>query len=247
MNIGTLLIKKDFVFANDVPEWLSNNYQLFLVPSLLYPVFVNYCVGNFNYKTKLKLPLFIWNSIMCIYSGISSFVLVPKLISKVIIYGYDESICVRNVEISYLYQPWGRWVLLFVLSKLVELGDTVFLVLNNRSVPFIHWYHHIATLVIAYIQAIKLSKTMEWGVSMNILIHTWMYGYYAFSCYYPVKGNPILTKLQILQMIHGIFMCIYQAIYCNDSLNDIGGITVYSIYTMLFIHMYTKKYKPKQT
>lgn len=243
MNILSLISKEDFVFADDVPLWLNNNYQIFLVPSLVYPVFVNYCVGKFDYKAKLKFPFFIWNSIMCIYSGISSIILVPKLISKVITHGYDESICVRNVEMSYLYQPWGRWILLFVLSKLIELGDTVFLVLSNRNVPFIHLYHHTVTLVIAYIQAVKLAKTMEWAVCMNLVIHTWMYGYYAFSCYYPVKGNRILTKLQISQMIHGAFMCIYQAIYCKDSPNDTGAITIYTIYTVLFINMYSKKYK----
>ena len=30
----------------------------------------------------------------------------------------------------------------FAISKLVEYGDTVFLVLRKRPVTFLHWFHH---------------------------------------------------------------------------------------------------------
>jgi hypothetical protein len=236
-----LFFKKDFIFAIDVPIWLTQNYQVFLISSLIYPILIHYGAGKFNYYNELRIPLLIWNSIMCIYSTVSSIVLVPKLLSKIITYGYNESVCGNNIELSYLYQPWGRWIFLFILSKLVELGDTVFLILRNRKVPFIHCYHHIATLVLAYVQGIKLTKTMEWATCMNLVIHSWMYGHYAITSIYPIRGNKVLSILQICQMIHGIFMCGYQISYCNNDL-DFAGFILYIIYAFLFIKMYIDKY-----
>lgn len=39
----------------------------------------------------------------------------------------------------------GLWAFLFVLSKIVELGDTAFLVLRKRPIIFLHWSASPAT------------------------------------------------------------------------------------------------------
>ena len=39
--------------------------------------------------------------------------------------------------------PVGLWVGLFIFSKIPELLDTVFLVLQKKRVIFLHWFHHV--------------------------------------------------------------------------------------------------------
>lgn len=236
-----IITKQDFIFANDVPIWLIENYQIFFASALFYCYIVHNYQGVFNYS--LKFPLFVWNAALCIYSGLSTYALLPPLVKKVYNEGYLESVCLFNKKDSYLYQTYGWWIFTLCLSKIVELGDTAFLILRGKKVPFIHWYHHLVTLGMGYTQCIKISGPAEWATTMNAFIHTWMYAYYAISVYYPMKGNKILSILQIFQMIHGIIITTLYNIYTDTKYFDYIPIVIYGIYTHLFITMYKNKYQ----
>ncbi len=69
-------------------------------------------------------------------------------------------------------------MMLFCLSKIPELLDTVFLVLRKKPVIFLHWYHHIVTLL--YCWWGWSSQTGSGGVFayMNLFVHSIMYSYY---------------------------------------------------------------------
>ena len=84
---------------------------------------------------------------------------------------------------------------------------------------------------------------MEWAVMMNVFIHSWMYAYYAISVYYPMKGNRVLSLLQILQMIHGIIISVLYNIYSDKEYSDYTSLILYGIYAHLFINMYKNKYR----
>lgn len=232
----------NFMWIRDFPVFMSNYSQWIIAPALAYPFLVHYGQGQFN--MGLKMPLFLWNSTLAIYSAVSFVALTPHVMGTVIKHGYHESVCQNRKEESYLFQPWGFWIFLAVLSKVVELGDTAFLVLRGRTVNFLHWYHHIVTLTIAVIEGVTFSETPVWAIYMNLLVHTWMYAHYAISTYLPIRGNKILTLLQILQMIHGVFYTSYHAIFCNGQ-KDFAAITVYTIYMYLFLSFFNKKYAPK--
>ena len=58
--------------------------------------------------------------------------------------GLHATICTSAIDDSFI----SYWSEKFAMSKLIEYGDTVFLVLRKRPISFLHWYHH--TTVLAY-------------------------------------------------------------------------------------------------
>jgi hypothetical protein len=63
------------------------------------------------------------------------------------------------------------WALLFILSKFIELGDTVFIVLRKRPLIFLQWYHHLITMVVAWIVGPFLEPITRWYTIMNYGVH----------------------------------------------------------------------------
>lgn len=233
--------KRDFQWERDVPTWLTDNYQWFVVPSLIYPVMIHYLQGRFRFD--LRVPLFVWNGFLAFYSALSFLAIAPHHFQRLVRHGYTESVCLWKTEESYLVQRYGWWIFLFVVSKIVEYGDTVFLVLRGRNVQFLHWYHHLATLAACYIQAMNGSTLFEWTAVTNLGIHTWMYGHYALSSFVPhIRGNRWLTNLQIFQMIHGLFMSLYHAKRCKKN-PDVAAMTLFTIYAFMFMEFYVRKYR----
>lgn len=59
---------------------------------------------------------------------------------------WNEVICDRLWQ--WVDDQWiTQWNSVFVISKLVELGDTVFLWLDKKPVKFLHWFHHATVLL----------------------------------------------------------------------------------------------------
>jgi len=81
-------------------------------------------------------------------------------------------------RITISFEFWG---LLFVLSKALELGDTVFIVLRKQPLIFLHWYHHTTVLCYTwYTYAASPSTSPTFG-AMNYVVHSLMYSYYALK------------------------------------------------------------------
>ena len=74
----------------------------------------------------------------------------------------------------------GLWTYLFVLSKVMELFDTAFIVLRKQKLIFLHWYHHITVLIYCWYSFSQYTAPARWFVVMNFIVHSIMYTYYAF-------------------------------------------------------------------
>ena len=85
------------------------------------------------------------------------------------------------------------WTWMFTLSKILELGDTVFIILRKQKLIFLHWwaednsianetstfnvrYHHLTVLISVF--ANFSESYSRWSTVINFLVHSIMYTYY---------------------------------------------------------------------
>ena len=151
---------------------------------------------------------------------------------------------------------------LFILSKIPELIDTVFLVLKKKPVIFLHWYHHITVLLFCWNSYVTESSCGLYFVAMNYTVHALMYFYFFLMAIKAVPKwfNPmILTVFQISQMFVGVAV-VCAAIYyhkygtkiyptklgskqcSNAESNLIAGVIMYASYLYLFIEFAFKRF-----
>ncbi|KJH45754.1 GNS1/SUR4 family protein [Dictyocaulus viviparus] len=122
---------------------------------------------------NLQLPLSVWNGILAVFSACGFFYTFSTFLKVV----RDKGISYTYTNISEVYtdEKCGYWVLLWVLSKIPELVDTIFIVLRKRPLIFMHWYHHALTGYYAIINYHEGNAHMFWVVWMNYGIHAAMY------------------------------------------------------------------------
>lgn len=98
------------------------------------------------------------------------------------------------------------WYTLIIMSKLWELGDTVFLILRKRPVIFLHSYHHVLTFIYSF-YAFPFDKGCDrWGAGMNFIVHSVMYSYFllrALKVPLPRIMTMSVTSVQVLQFLIG--------------------------------------------
>lgn len=155
---------------------------------------------------ELTLPLNIWNALLAVFSILGTVMLFPEFISTIYNKGFQASYC---KVLSFTKGSNGFWGWLFIVSKLFELADTVFLVLRKKPLMFLHWYHHILTLIYAFYSYPRTPGFNRWGIFMNFFVHAFMYSYYFFRSMkmrIPRFVAMFITSLQILQFILSVLI-----------------------------------------
>lgn len=98
---------------------------------------------------------------------------------------------------------YGIINLVYLASKIWEWVDTYILVLNNKPVITLHWFHHMTTFTMAALVHNFPVGAFAW---INCLVHTVMYMHYAM----PVKwARPFITSFQLLQFVVVLSIHIY--------------------------------------
>lgn len=203
---------------------------------------------------SLRRTLVLWNVGLGWFSFMVAYRLTPVLFQWMWNGEWKRLICsLETFEADY----GGLWSFLFTSSKLIEFGDTIFIVLKKKKLIFLHWYHHITVLLycwFGFVDPTSLGKVF--GV-LNSYVHAVMYTYYAISASglfkIPRRVNIYITTMQLLQMIIGIIAtCAALYHYVNSSC----GVTefhlwtafaMYGSYTILFINFFYQTYlKPRK-
>ncbi|KAG5505121.1 hypothetical protein JIQ42_04308 [Leishmania sp. Namibia] len=172
----------------------------------------------------------------------------------------DTSLCVFKDDM-HRRGITGLLCLAFMISKIPEMLDTAFLVFQKKPVIFLHWYHHITVMLYCWHAWLSPTSSGLWFVCMNYGVHSVMYLYYfVAACGYgkyvrPVA--PIITFLQIAQMVVGSLIAVY--VYYMDQFGD-GcdcrssnaklALMMYLSYFVLFSNFFRSRYlkmKPKAT
>ena len=160
-----------FEFEKNFKEktWLPELQKYFPVTLL---IFVIYTVATFwgrKYMEKkepfnLRSVLVLWNCGFVVFSIACSRIIIAERLYVIQNYGFEYSVC--HLE-SYTgpIALWGSC--LFVLSKVVLLGDTAFLILRKNELTVLLWWHHISTVVYTWLMTAERQVSKTISISMQ--------------------------------------------------------------------------------
>jgi len=150
---------------------------------------------------EIKLALQLWNLWLAVFSIAGALVTTVALWQECQKHGLVSSYTKAK---DFFEGTSGLWTFLFFMSKIGELGDTIFIVLRKKPLMFLHWYHHVATLNYGLMSYIDKSAFNTWIVWLNFSVHAIMYSYYfaaACSIRAPAYFSRLLTSCQITQFL----------------------------------------------
>ena len=232
-------------------RWLNKNWSISIWISLFYVVCVyigRKCMMS-RERFDLRKWLCMWNCSLAVFGIICCSRMVSEMLFIWNHRGFTATICVTDTLVTARYILWG---LLFNISKVIELGDTVFIVLRKQPLYFLHWYHHVTVLVYVWYSSGNKMSTCLWFGTMNITIHSLMYTYYALKSLrvrVPRFVSIALTSVQISQMAVGVAVSVLAHRVslagqpCEQSTeNMVASLIMYASYLILFVHFFCKTY-----
>ncbi|OMH82456.1 Elongation of fatty acids protein 2 [Zancudomyces culisetae] len=205
---------------------------------------------------ELKAFSQLHNIFLSIISGLLLILFAEQLVPMLYTNGLFYAICDENAwnkPLEFLYY-------VNYLIKWFEFVDTFLLVLKKKKTPFLHVYHHSATMFLCYTQ-LEGTPSVSWlPITINLFVHVIMYYYY----YLTGKGikvwwKKMVTVIQIAQFVIDLtFVYFCSSIllfsylgyenrpykYCRGSKDAaIAGCLILSSYLLLFVKFFFDTYK----
>jgi len=201
---------------------------------------------------SIKYIIPYWNLLLSFYSAITFLGTVYCLTYHLPKYGIYGTFC--NSDVVYHRHLITFISYIFIISKIFELFDTLFLILKHpeQKIEFLHWWHHLTVLIFTWYCALWRFGCGYYFMLMNSIVHTFMYYYYYLTA---VGHRPSWAKLltigQIAQMILGSFLNFYWIyLYYTGttcSCEKPGYLVIfcaiiYGSYLYLFLDFFVRKY-----
>ncbi|XP_078685357.1 very long chain fatty acid elongase 6-like [Branchiostoma floridae x Branchiostoma belcheri] len=203
---------------------------------------------------RLRLPLVMWNSGLAVFSILGALRTNVTLFHILQQKGFRFSVC----DPLLLTGPGsGFWAAAYSISKVVEFGDTLFIVLRKQRLIVLHWYHHVSVCMFNWFAYAELAGPVGYFVAMNYAVHAVMYSYYAVRAAgyrLPRRLAMAITVGQSLQMVGGLFIGAYAHVTYRSGeachWSDFGSllcVIMYGSYLLLFLHFFYNSYVSKKT
>ncbi|XP_078603624.1 very long chain fatty acid elongase 6-like [Branchiostoma floridae x Branchiostoma japonicum] len=201
---------------------------------------------------RLRLPLVLWNTGLAVFSILGALRTNVTLTHIILQKGFLFSVC----EPLLLTGPvTGFWAAAYSISKVVEFGDTFFIVLRKQPLILLHWYHHVSVCMFNWYAYSELAGPVGYFVAMNYTVHAVMYSYFAVRAAgyrLPRKLSMAITVLQSSQMVGGLLVGGYahltyqsgEACHWSD-FASLLCVAMYGSYLVLFLHFFVKSYVSK--
>ncbi|XP_075466784.1 very long chain fatty acid elongase 3 isoform X1 [Ascaphus truei] len=231
-------------------QWMRENWNKSIFFSLLYAalIFGGQHVMKERRRFELRKPLVLWSLTLAVFSIIGAIRTSWYLGNILSARGFQQSVCDRGF---YNGPVTKFWAYAFVLSKVPELGDTLFIVLRKQRLIFLHWYHHITVLLYTWYTYKDTVAGGGWFMTMNFTVHSFMYSYYtlrAAGIHLPRLCAMFITITQILQMVMGtlVNVLVYNWMQDGTCLSTMENIMwsslMYTSYLVLFCSFFYKAY-----
>lgn len=260
MNDSNLLEEFEFERRFDerrAMEWMKENWNKSFMFCALYAALVFGGQHFMRRRAKLDLrgPLALWSLGLAVFSVVGAVRTGLYMLHVLSTRGFRQSVC----DNSFYSAPVSKfWAYAFVLSKAPELGDTLFIILRKQRLIFLHWYHHITVLLYSWYSYRDQVAGGGWFMTMNYLVHSFMYSYYAARAAGLPVPRPlavVITTTQILQMAMGLAVLVLVYAWmdqtlCPSHIHNVGwGSVMYLSYLLLFTSFFYNTYlrRPPKT
>ncbi|XP_075224416.1 very long chain fatty acid elongase AAEL008004-like [Lycorma delicatula] len=234
-------------------------------PTLWLLIFYQYFVRSLGPRLMKDREPFKLDKVMIIYNLVQVLVnmwFVEESFRHIWLKGRYSVIC---EEVDYSDDPIAILVAnfswCFYLTKILDLLDTVFMVLRKKmmQVSFLHVYHHTGMVLATWIATkyVAGGHGVMFG-TINAFVHMVMYSYYLLTTLYPEYKKSIwwkkhITELQLIQFVLTTLHCSVALFnpYCKFPKLLLAAFIPQDIFMFfLFLDFYRKEYlhpKGKQT
>ncbi|TFJ84845.1 hypothetical protein NSK_003877 [Nannochloropsis salina CCMP1776] len=238
---------------------IRDNQALPIVATILY---LSFLIEGKKYverrrregKGPINLGLFpaFWNAFLAAFSVLGATRVVPHFLFLFTHKDFKTTVCEAPDKAGYGDGAAGLWVMLFTVSKLFELVDTVILVLKGKDPMFLHWYHHVTVLLYTWFSYSARNPGIYF-VAMNYSVHALMYSYYFLMelRLWPKWFSPMwITMAQILQMLVGVGITVSAFVFSRDpSCALVRGLipwcaAMYATYLYFFVLFFLERFFP---
>ena len=204
---------------------------------------------------RLRRPLAMWNTGLAVFSILGFLTVFSALVEDTSERSFHLSVC----DMKIFHKPGSEsvklWAFLYLLSKTVELGDTMFVILRKTPLNFLHWYHHITVYIYSawfFGERSGMCGLALWFGIANYFVHSVMYSYYtlkAAGVRLPRAVSQAITLLQLAQFVFAVITTIYayvqksNGVACDASYNFLHfGLAMYASYFVLFLNFFCQRY-----